>query len=183
MSLTRRTFLASLALFGTGLGARGAHATLARGLTLEELVRRTAHGIVATPLEAHCEWATFGRTEVIVTETRVRVEEALVGTAPSELLVRVLGGSIGNVGVHVDGQAALRLGQLGVLFLTVAEERAFVVGAAQGHYPLRQVARDVARLTPSPHLPRLLEPDGSAVQRLSGRTLGEAHDLVRSVRR
>ena len=184
MLATRRTFLASLALFGTGLRVQEAHATLARGLTLEELVRQTAQGVVATPLEAHCEWATFGRTEVIVTETRVRVEETLVGTAPSELLVRVLGGSIGDDGVRVDGQAELRLGKPAVLFLTPpAADRAFVVGAAQGHYPLRQAASDVVRLTASPRLPRLLKPNGSAVQRLDGRTLGEAHDLVRAVRR
>ena len=183
MSVTRRTFLAASVLFGTGLGARAAHATLARGLTLDELVRQTAQGIVATPLEAHCEWATFGRTEVIVTETRVRVEGTLLGTAPSELLVRVLGGSVGELGVRVDGQAELRLGEPGVLFLTLAGAEAFVVGAAQGHYPLSRAAQGVARLTPSPRLPRLLKPDGSAVQRLSGRTLGEAADLVRAVRR
>jgi hypothetical protein len=184
MLATRRSFLASLVLLGTGLDARVAQATLARGLTLDELVGRSARGVIATPLEAHCAWATFGRSDVIVTETRVRVEEALLGTAPSELLVRVLGGSIGDMGMRVDGQAELRLGKTGVLFLTPpVGERDFVVGAAQGHYPLTHAERDVARLTPSPRLPRLLKPDGSAVQRLSGRTIAEAHDLVRAVRR
>jgi hypothetical protein len=184
MLATRRDFLASLLLLGTGLASRAAQAALARGLTLDELVGQSARGVIATPLEAHCEWAAFGHSEVIVTETRVRVEEALLGSAPAELLVRVLGGSIGDEGMRVDGQPELRLGKAGVLFLTApAAERAYVVGSAQGHYPLKFAEPNVPRLTASPHVPRLLKPDGSAVQKLNGRTIGETHDLLRAVRR
>jgi hypothetical protein len=184
MLATRRHFLASLLLLGQGLAARVAHGALARGLTLDELVRESARAVIATPLEARCDWATFGQSAVIVTETRIRVEEALLGSAPAELLVRVLGGSIGDEGMRVDGQPELRLGKAGVLFLTApAAERAYVVGSAQGHYPLKFAEQNVARLTASPRVPRLLKPDGSAVQRLNGRTIGETHDLVRAVRR
>jgi len=183
MLATRRRFLASLLVLGAGLETAPARATLARGLTVRELVLHSARGVVVTPLEARCEWATFGRSEVIVTESRVRVEEALLGDAPAELLVRVLGGSVGEVGMRVDGQAELPLAKPCVLFLTAPErERAFVVGAAQGHYPLTVAEHAIQRLRASPRLPRLVQADGSAVRALSGLTLGEARDLVRRAR-
>jgi len=183
MLATRRTFLASLLALGAGFESRPALATLARGLTVRELVAKSAQSVVATPLEAHCEWATFGSSEVIVTESSVRIEEAILGDAPGELLVRVLGGSIGEVGMRVSGQAELPIGKSCVLFLTAPEsDRSFVVGAAQGHYPLVTAERSVRRLAASPHLGRLVRWDESAVRALRGRTLGEARELVRSAK-
>ncbi len=186
MLFTRRTLFASALALGASLEAPWANAALARGLTLAELVAASAHGIVATALDAHCEWETFGRQRVIVTETRVRIEEAVLGAAPSsrELLVRVLGGSIGELGERVDGQAQLVIGKPSVLFLTAtAKAEWFVTGAAQGHYPLAPDDRGDPRLTPSPHLPRLIAPDRAAVSRLRGRTLPEARHLLRNVPR
>ncbi len=181
---TRRTFLASLLALTQSFEAQPAGASLARGLTLEELVTKSAHHVVATALDAHSEWATFGPNRVIVTETRVRIEEALVGGSPGdELLVRVLGGRIGELGERVDGQAELVLGRACVLFLTRADEgRTFVTGAAEGHYLLAAHENDALRLEPSPHLPRLLHPEAAAVAHLRGRTLAEARELVRAIR-
>ena len=172
------------ATLGSLFCARFAQATLARGLGLRELVLASRHALVATPLESRCEWATFGTRRLIVTDTRVRIDEllALESPAESELWVRVLGGVVGKLGQRVEGQAQLVLGQPSTLFLTLASPTlAYVVGAAQGHYPLLPDAGAVLRLRRSPHAPELLRAEGSAVGLLSGTTLAEARALVRGV--
>ncbi|HEV8550872.1 MAG TPA: hypothetical protein VGQ57_17620 [Polyangiaceae bacterium] len=186
MSCTRRSFLASAFLLAASLRAGRAAAALARGLTLDELVARSAHGLVVTPLDAHCAWAPFGKNRVIVTDTRVRIEELLLGAEPesAELAVRVLGGRLGELGERVSGQAELVRGVPSLLFLTrAADARFFVTGAAQGHYPLVADARGERRLLTSPHVPALLKPGTAAVSHLRGRTLPEARELIRAARR
>jgi hypothetical protein len=139
---------------------------------------------VVTPLESTCGWAEFGGRRLIVTDTRVRVEEVLALKAPaaSELLIRVLGGAIGKLGQRIEGQAELVLGQPSTLFLTPTSELvAFVTGAAQGHYPLEPDKRGVVRLVPSPRLPELVRREGSAVVTLDGASLDRARELVRAV--
>lgn len=164
---------------------RTADASLARGLTLGELVRASAHSLVVTPLDSSCHWADFGGRRLIVTDTRVRVEDVLGLARPeaSELVVRVLGGAIGKYGQRIEGQAELVLGQPSALFLTPgATLLAYVTGAAQGHYPLTLDARGGAWLGPSPHVPELLARRGSAVETLTGASLDRARELVRAER-
>jgi len=182
MLVTRRSFLGSSLGLASALLTPGVHATLARGLTLGELLAASAHACVATPLEAHCEWATFGKNRVIVTDTRIRVDESVWRDAPGpELVVRALGGRIGKLGELVDGQARLGVGQPGVVFLMESSEgRQVVTGAAQGHYPLSRDEHGEVRLTPSPHLPRLVKPGEAAIARLRGRTVPEARELIRA---
>jgi len=183
MHLTRRAFLASVTFSMAGLSERAADAALARGITLDELVRASRRAIVGVALEAHCEWATFGKQRVIVTDTRVRVEETLLG-APAEgheVLVRVLGGRIGELGERVSGQAELVLGTPALVFLGAETATpSLIVGAAQGHYRIEADAERALRLWPSPHLPRLLRPETAAVSRLRGRTVSEAKELLRA---
>jgi len=182
MWLGRRRFLSAVgALVSSTLVERIAGASLARGLTLAELLRASAHAVVATPLDAHSEWAVLGGQRRIVTDIRVRIEDTLALSAPAqtELLVRVLGGIIGTLGERVDGQATLVAGKPSTLFLTpVSPVLSYVTGAAQGHYPLLPDASGVLRLRPSPHLPTLLRKTEAAVTALSGRTLAETRELL-----
>jgi hypothetical protein len=184
-SLSRRALLGSAAAGALGvLSPARAAASLARGLALEELVRSSARGIVGVPLASECRYADIGGQRAIVTDTRVRVEEHFFARAPEslELIVRTLGGVIGDLGERVDGQAALRLGEPGVVFLSLSRENVeFVTGMAQGHYPLRSDARGVLRLRPSSNLPRLLKPERAAAFRLSGRDLASVRTLLREL--
>ena len=134
----RRQFLA-----GVGSAAVGAllpslaWAGVARGMPLEQLVRRSAHVLKGRPLEAYSEWTRIGDQKRIVTYTRVRVDETLVGDGDSELLVRTLGGTVGNIGQVVHGEAELMLNEDCVAFLMPTREGVLGVTAmAQGHYPL-----------------------------------------------
>src|SRR5687767_275799 len=116
MQVDRRTALRALGWWGLGMAglmttARRADATVVRAVSVEELVRRSHGVLVATPLERMAEWARVGGTRRIVTLTRVRVEETVAGVnEDSELLVRTLGGRIGDIGQLVDGEAELRVG-------------------------------------------------------------------------
>ncbi len=177
-------------LVGVGTAAAGAllpnlaSASVARGVKLDELVRRSAHIFRGRPLEAYSEWARFGEERRIVTYTRIRVDEPLVGAGEPELLVRTLGGTVGDLGQIVHGEAQLLINEDCVAFLMTQRDGVLAVTAmAQGHYPLSGDSSGVLRLNPSRQLPVLLDDKATAVGRLRGRTVLEARDLVKQVAR
>jgi hypothetical protein len=179
----RRQFLVGVGTAAVGaLLPSQAFATVARGVRLEELVRRSAHVFRGKPLEAYSEWARFGEERRIVTYTRVRVDEPLVGGGETELLVRTLGGTVGDLGQIVHGEAQLLINEDCIAFVMTQKDGVLAVTAmAQGHYPLTGDSSGVLRLSPSRHLPALLDDKATAVGRLRGRTVLEARDLVKQV--
>jgi len=90
-----------------------------RAMSLPALVQGSRRILVITPAFAESHFEELGRRRRIVTDTRVRVEEAVAKGegADRELLVRTLGGSIDKLGELVHGQARLVLGQACVAFL------------------------------------------------------------------
>lgn len=182
---SRRVLLGAAAL---GLGElclpRLAQATLVRGLSLEELARSSQLIVLGTALEANSHWETLGGRRRIVTDTRVRVEDVLEKGAPdSEVLVRTLGGTIGDIAALVHGEAVLNLEQRAVLFLGEHAGAQRVTGMAQGHYPVLADAQKALRLTPSPRGAELVGNANLAVKRLSGLELGAARTLIREALR
>ena len=181
--VSRRGLLVGLASGAVaGVFSAKASATIVRALPLPALVRGSSRILVVTPLAAESHFEEIGRRRRVVTDTRVRVEEAVAkgeGVA-SELMVRTLGGSIDRLGELVHGQARLVLGQACVAFLLQAPDGLhYVNGMAQGHYPLRGAAlRELGR---SPDLPEILEFDKSAVKELVGSELGEAGTRIRAL--
>jgi hypothetical protein len=179
--LTRRSALVFLVLAAAGAGVTGrAEGSIARALSLADLVRQSEQIVVGTPLAASSRWEQIGGRRRIVTYTRVRVDEAWAGGAGGvELLVRTLGGRVGKIGQVVHGEAFLQLGEATVLFVGLAPDATpVIVGMSQGHFPLRSDASGTRRLAPSPRLFELSGRD-SAVERLSGRRLAEAREIVR----
>jgi hypothetical protein len=169
------------ACLACALGERTAFASLARELSLEELLAHSDHALTATPLDAHADWVVIGGKRRIVTDVRVRVDETLARREPeqSELFVRVLGGSVGELGQLVEGEVRLAQGEPCVLLLTaVSPTLTYVTGRTQGHYPLLPDPQRLLRLHPSPTLPELEHPEKSAVRMLSGHTVAEARELM-----
>jgi hypothetical protein len=160
---------------------RPAQASLARAVPLEQLVGRSQHVMVGEPLDAYSVWEQLGGRKHIVTYTRVRALELLAGADPKadELLVRTLGGRVGELGELVHGEAMLSLGARGVLFVMPARDVLAVTAMAQGHYPLRRDAAGAERLARSPEAKELLQEQGSAVQRLTGLQVTEARAVLR----
>ncbi len=181
--IDRRQLLGVLA---AGLGAaaapRVAQATVIRGLSLEELTRESERILLGRALEATSHWVTFAGRKRIVTDTRWRVDDAVAKERPrdSEVMIRTLGGRVGDVGAIVHGEAELALEEPCVLFLRALPDGLHrVSGMSQGHYPLRADTQRIVRLQPSPRANEVLVNDRTALRRLVGRELPEARDLIR----
>lgn len=137
--------------------------------------------LVGQALAADSRWETIGEQRRIVTTTRVRVDDVIAGSElGSEVMVRTLGGRVGDVGQIVHGEAFLLLGERAVLFLMEASSGALHVSAmAQGHYPVRSDPQQVPRLARSPRMPELVGRSGqSAVERLHRQSLGEGRRRI-----
>jgi hypothetical protein len=147
---------------------------------LTELLYDSRHVVVGTPTDLSSQWEVVGRRSRIVTYTVLQVEQLLDGSSPrtSELVVRTLGGSVGDIGQIVPGEAVLRRGVRSTVFAQAISEDVFAVaGMAQGHYPLAADARGVERLIA--HLADVRQVDESAaIRKLDGRTVLEAEALV-----
>jgi hypothetical protein len=151
-------------------------------LTLPELSKLSELIVLATPLDASAHWQLVGGRQRIVTDTRVRVEDVVAKNAPAEgeLLVRTLGGTVGERAALVYGEAALFLNQTSLLFMLREGGVLRVAGMAQGHYPLFADARQTVRLMQSPHAPELLGEGEPAMRVLPGQELSRARGLVQA---
>ncbi len=181
---SRRALLASLGLgAGAALLPRLASATLVRGMTLSELVGRSQHAVLGTPLDARCTYLTIGGRRMLVTETRLRVDGVLALETPaaSELTVRTLGGRLDGAGELVHGQAQFEHGkQCAAFFERGPDGACWVTGMAQGHYPLEASGGSLI-LHASPQLPAIVDWEHSAVKRLDRTRLDEAERLIAEV--
>ena len=180
--MDRRGFVrvASIGFLGVAV-SRHALASLSRAVPVAALVGRSQHVMLGEPLDADSIWEQVGGRKHIVTYTRMRVHELLAGADPKqdELLVRTLGGRVGELGELVHGEARLTLGERSVLFVMPARDALAVTAMAQGHYPLLRDAAGTERLRRSPEAGELLNEAGSAVRRFTGLQVPEARDLIR----
>ena len=173
-----------------GVGAFGAltcfgapaSATVVHAVSLPALVKGSRRIAVVRALASSSHFEEIGRRRRIVTDTRMRVEEVVAkgeGVAV-ELLVRTLGGSVGELGERVEGQAMFATDEPCVAFLLEGPDGIhYVNGMAQGHYPLRGAA--TRKLAQSPDLPRIVDMNSSAVKQLVGVSLGDATDRIRAM--
>jgi len=180
--LGRRRFLVGLGGVGLFLGvpARG-HATTVRPVSLAELVQASRHVLVGVPVESYSQWEKLADARRIVTYSRIVTRDELDGSKPeSELLVRTLGGRVGDVAQLVHGEARLRQGEPHALFLYKNRDGALTVTAmAQGEFPVVRDERGVERLERSRALGHMKVVARSAVLALDGRDLATARNLIR----
>jgi len=164
--------VAILATACTALLPASAPAATALVLDLPSLVAASDLVIRGTVGPASCRMLASGR---IVTDTVVRVDEALSGTPGGEdVVVTTLGGEIGDRGQRVPGSPVLGAGDEVVLFLhrtaAATPARASVVGLAQGAF-------HVTRSSGLPLLVRHL--DGMVLQGCDAVPIPEDLDALR----
>jgi hypothetical protein len=183
--LSRRQVLRGIGVGCTALAAPGlASATLARAITLPELVGLSKYALVGMAVGSSSRWETVGDSRRIVTYVQVEVTQPIDGRPPpaTALSLRTLGGRVGDIGQLVHGEARFDLGAPSVIFVTPDMDGVLGITAmAQGHYPLGAEPGDAMRLRASPNIPTLMRVDGSAVQRLVHRTVLEAEGLVSDI--
>jgi hypothetical protein len=178
----------TLGLVGTLLATlslpRSGRATTARAVSLGDLAMRSTRIARVLPLEGSARFEDVGNMRHIVTYTRLRIDDPIYGdTGETEILVRTLGGHVGDLGEIVHGEAQLVPNEASVIFLqTNAEGIEQVTEMAQGHYPLVSDTQGTLRLHASRNMPHLIgNPQGAALQ-LSGLELTQARELIRGAR-
>jgi len=190
-SLVLSLLLASVAMATTSgvLAPREAMGSVAIAASMEDLARASSVIARVTAIDRESTWED-GR---IVTYSRVRIDDVVAGATPTgarELRVRTLGGSVGNVGQSVEGEALLVPGAPSLVFLaprlaasaattaTARTNEVFVVGRAQGQLHVgrdvhgREIVRigAVGELVRRPVHPPLREP-GRRIVELDGAPL------------
>jgi hypothetical protein len=115
-----------------------AYATQVEALDLRQLVAGSDRIVVGTVIAQEAHYDDLDR---IVTDSTIRVEETLHGPASETVVVRHIGGVVGEVGLSVAGESAYTDGARTLLFL-----RTFVsgdvgpvmrpVGMSQGEMPI-----------------------------------------------
>jgi hypothetical protein len=179
----RRQFVIGLGAGGLCLGYSGwVQGSTVIPISLPQLVQKSQHILVGNPKKGESLWEATDTGKRIVTYSEIEVTQTLDGRPPSQrtLLVRTLGGSVGDIGQTVHGEADLERDVPSVLFLRPIDGEVFGVTAmAQGHYPLRADSAGRLRMSPSPRLAHFVkESDASAVVRLNQRTLSDCEHLV-----
>jgi hypothetical protein len=167
MTLTRRTLGGALGLAALGqlVLPREAHATTAVALALDDLLRASYRVALVTPTRSSAAWETTDGQRRIVTRTSVllqdvwRAKDEPQSTSEEdaqEMVMRTLGGRVGEIQQRVHGEAALRSDEPVLVFAgRLFEGGRRIVGMAQGQYPL--VQRDgQSRLGRSRDLPELV---------------------------
>lgn len=138
--LSRRQALRAMGLGCTVLASPTlASATMARAISLPELVGLSQFALVGMATDASSRWESVGKTRRIVTYVRVEVTQPIDGRPPPDtsLMLRTLGGRVGDIGQLVHGEARFELGTSSVLFLAPDGDGVLGITAmAQGHYPL-----------------------------------------------
>lgn len=128
--------LAAACVLGT---ASVAHATSVEAMDLRALVGASDHVVVGTVVSVESRYDHLDR---IVTDATVRVDERMLGAAPegSTVLVRRLGGVLGDVGLRIEGEPSFLPGERVLLFArTIASERLLrPVGMSQGVLPIQR---------------------------------------------
>ena len=142
MSVARPTltrYAALCAAAALALTAATAGATIIDALTMEQLVARADHIVVATVVERTSLWNGHGQ---IATDVTLQVERSLEGDSqPGQpLVVRRIGGEVGDVGMTVAGAPRFEVGGRYLLFLERRGEHLRTVGMSQGVMPVRNGA-------------------------------------------
>ena len=121
-------------------------ATIVERLDMDGLVA-SSHTIVAGTVEvSETRWTPDRR--VIVTQTRIRVDESFKGTPGDELVVTTLGGTIDGITLYVAGMPTFEENEEAVVFVEGDGPYRTVVGLAQGkfHIEAGMVANDLSDL-------------------------------------
>jgi hypothetical protein len=136
MSL-RRAFLPLAAVVALLAETVPAAASVMAALELDELVSTADDVVIATAVDEESRWDDRGR---IVTDVTLVVDEPMKGSlrAGDTFVVRHLGGSIGDLGMRVEGEVAFALGERSVVFAERRGALSRVVGMSQGSLPIRR---------------------------------------------
>ena len=132
---THRSVLVLLGLFLLLVAPAPADGTILKGLSLEDLCRRSPSILRGKVVRTQPSW----HNRRIYTQVTVTVTAALRGghQPGAEVSFWTLGGVVGGYGQHVAGAPRFRTGQRALVFLTPRAGRLFVTGMVQGRFAVQ----------------------------------------------
>lgn len=102
-----------------------------------ELIANSEAVVQGTVLKVNSFWAPSGR--IVMTEALVRVEDTIVGQAPSVVRVQTFGGNVDGFLVEAHGFPEFKVGERMVLFLGAEQDGVTqVTGYQFGQYHVRR---------------------------------------------
>lgn len=159
---TPRLLAGAAVILMMALAAPSADATVLKDLKLADLVEQSHAIVIGEVVGQRCH-RPGGDQGHIWTDTAVTVKQTLKGKAPDELVIRQQGGRVGDVVMHVAGNAQLPLGGRFVLFLVEEDGRYFTVGMELGAF-LIEGDGEKATVARKTSVPVAIEaPDGGVV--------------------
>lgn len=139
---SRSRLVPALFALWLGLGQLGAaRGSVLVAMDLETLTRSSDHVLVGTVEKVDSHYLSSG-SRYIVTDVTVRSERNLLGVPEgTRFVVRKLGGTVGELGQLVHGEASYQVGEQVLLFASERQGAFYAVGMAQGAL---QIYRDSA---------------------------------------
>ncbi len=175
----------ALALFGLlllGLGG-GAAAETAVELGLDGLTDGAQEIVVGSVVQSRARW----QGKLIVTQSRIRVDETLKGRPGAEIVVSQLGGTAVHprtglsISMSASGQALLREGQSVLLFVARRDGGPrLLLGGAQGRYVIRTDPDGTARIAVGPKTLEVLRERGRVGIAAEAISLDDMREKIRA---
>ncbi len=109
------------------------HATTVERLTLDDLVRKAGKIVVGRVNGVRTYWSG----QIILTSYTIEVQETIKGTASRNIEVTTIGGTIGDITLHVAGMPSFQKDENAVVFLENTGMVSTVVGLGQGKFAVR----------------------------------------------
>jgi hypothetical protein len=115
-----------------GLIPSDSQASVSIAVAFDTLVERADAAMTVTAIDSNSVW----EGKRIVTYTRMRVDRSIAGQGASEVTIKTLGGSVGEIGQAVSGEPHFVANESSIVFLRKVDQAYMVVERAQGQYPL-----------------------------------------------
>lgn len=123
-----------------------ASATTVERLSLESLVKKATSIVQGAVGASRTYWSADGK--LILTTYTIQVTETIKGVPERAIELTTIGGTLGNVTLHVAGMPTFRAGENAVVFVEKSGTYSTVVGLTQGHFVVENggVANTVSEL-------------------------------------
>ncbi len=129
----------------------------------DSLVAQADYVVRVVVTSINSEWRTDSQGRHIITKVELAVKEVITGTPPQPLVLEVLGGTVGDRTMRVDGAPRFYVGEEDILFVH-GNGRQFIplVALSHGQYPiLRDEKSGAASVLRSNGMPLYSEQDVS----------------------
>jgi len=119
------------------MASPAAFATTVTAPDFDSLVSQADYVVRTVVKSVNSEWQVEGANRSIVTKIELTVSEVIKGDPPSPLVLEILGGTIGNTTMAVDGVPKFKVGDEDILFIHGnGQQFSPLVGLMYGRYPI-----------------------------------------------